>query len=138
MAITAGIGFRASGTIAPRRAVAIYAGGFKQVTQATANQQCFGVAQEGQLGTPGLAGSDTTVAANDGQPLEVVPPGSVAAAEAGAAVTAGQRVKADANGRLVPCLASSGVNEVVGFAITGATVLGATFSLYVFPHQATL
>src|SRR5580698_6433356 len=118
-----GPSFRAGGTIAPFRAVTIDTSNDNQVVQATANAIPIGIAQEGQKGAPGLAGSDTTIAAVSGDPIEVITAGNVALAEIGAAVTRGDRLEADANGRLITSV-TSGQRNIAGIALESGAALG--------------
>lgn len=131
-----GPSFRAGGTIVPFRAVTIDTSNDNQVVQATANSIVIGIAQEGQKGAPGVAGSDTTVAAASGDQIEVVGAVNVALVEAGGTVTRGDRLEADSNGRLITST-TSGQRNIAGIALESASGSGVRIKMQVLPHQIT-
>jgi hypothetical protein len=94
--------FRANGTIAPAVFVKIDVTADNMVVQATAGSKISGVSQEGMRRTPGLPGSDNTIAAVAGDEIDVFAPGEVCMLTAGAAVVRGDYLKSDANGLAVP------------------------------------
>ncbi len=139
MSINYGPAFRANGTIAPCRAVVLDTTGDFLVVQAVAGSISIGIAQEGMKGPPGFLGSDTTIAAQQGDPIQVIGPGNVALAETGALVTRGDRLEADANGRLITSSGvGSGQHNVVAFALASSSGLGVKIPVLVQPHQITL
>ncbi len=131
-----GPAFRAGGTIAPCRAVTIDTSNDNQVVQAVANSVVIGIAQEGQMGPPGVLGSDTTIAAIAGAPIEVIGAARVALVEIGAAVTRGDRLEADVNGRLIKSV-TSGQRNIAGIALESGAALGIRLRMQVLPHQIT-
>jgi hypothetical protein len=131
-----GPSFRAGGTIAPFRAVTMDTSNDNQVVQATANSIVIGIAQEGQKGAPGVAGSDTTIAAVNGDPIEVIAAVNVALVEVGSTVTRGDRLEADANGRLITSV-TSGQRNIAGIALESGSASGVRIKMQVLPHQIT-
>ncbi len=132
-----GPAFRSGGTISPCRAVKIDVSADRQVVQATASSKCIGIAQEGQKGAPGLPGSDSAIAALAGDQLQVIGPGRVALAELGSAVTSGDDLEADGNGRLVPAT-TTGVHNIVARALEAGAATGMRINVFVMPHQITI
>lgn len=92
-------GFKAGGTIAPSRFCKIDNTQDGAVVQAVAGDYAPYVSQEGMKRTPGLAGSDNTIAAEANDVLRVYSPGDVCPLTIGAAVTRGDPLKSDASGR---------------------------------------
>ena len=82
--------FRANGNIGPSLFVKIDTTADHMLLQAGSGDQPIGISQVGMKRTPGLAGSDTTIAAAQGDVCQIT---------AGAAVTRGDLLKADASGR---------------------------------------
>lgn len=132
-----GIGVIVGGTgasIAPCRVVTPDTGATgvsKQVIQSTtAGGLAWGIATEAQKGTPGVTGSDVTIAGQTGDPIEVRWPGQVALAEFGASASLGQELVSDANGRLVPITNNGGspANQfVIAWCIEAVTQVGSVF-----------
>lgn len=89
----------AYGAIAPCRFVKFNANGPRNVAQATAGQSADGISQEWQKGTPGLTGSDTAVAAADGDPIMFHGMGEIALLEFGGTIDEGAFIKSDSNGK---------------------------------------
>ena len=111
-------------------------GNDNQVVQAGANSVVIGIAQEGQMGTPGVLGSDTTIAAVVGAPIAVIGAARVALVEIGSAVTRGDRLESDANGRLITST-TSGQRNIAGIALESGAALGIRLHMQVLPHQIT-
>jgi hypothetical protein len=94
--------FSASANIGTRKFVKI--SGDYLVAQCVANDVAFGVSQTGAKDTP-VPGAGTLAAAA-GDPVRVFGQGECAPMAAGAALTAGQFVKPDANGDPIPAVAT--------------------------------
>jgi hypothetical protein len=128
-----GPAWRAGGTIAPSTAVKIDVTADNQVVQAGAGDKCIGISQEGQKGAPGLIGSDTTIAAQAGDSIQVIGPCRVALAQLSGTVTRGDRLASDGSGNLVtfdPATATS--PEYVGYALQSG-VSGNLIDILVLP-----
>lgn len=112
--------FKAGGTVAPSRFVVMDPTADEQILQASIQGQAtIGVMQDGQKATPGLAGSDSTVACESGDTnFKVHGLGSVALIEAGATFSAGDEVMTTSLGKAT--LATAGY-YVAGIALQGAT-----------------
>lgn len=104
----ASFSFTASGTIKPSRFVKL--SGVRQVAQAGDNEEILGVAMEGSNRAPLSDLVSDVYAAQAGESLLVYSTGEMCLVEAGAAVTAGDLLKSDAQGRAAPV------------ATTGATI----------------
>ena len=94
----------ANGTIAPFRFIKLDTTGDNLCLQATDGagahgDEAVGVTRPAQKRPPGLAGSDVTIAYEAGDPVGFFPLGTVCDLEIGAAVTRGDDLKPDANGR---------------------------------------
>src|SRR5262245_15142650 len=114
--------FKAGGVINIKRCVKI--SGDNTVIQCTATtDKAIGIARRAQRDTPGLVGSDSTVAANAGDSVEVYGPGEVAPAEAGAAVTAGDFLTPNASGQVITATAAANLGGV-GWALESASGAG--------------
>lgn len=96
----------AGGTIGPSRFVKISTAADHTLLQSGAADPSYGISQVGMLNTPGLLGSDLTIAANATDQIQVYPFGCIAPILCAGTVTAGAFVKSDANGEAVA--ASSG------------------------------
>ena len=130
--------FRAGGTIAPFSCVKIDPTADNQVVQCSAvTDLIIGIAQEGMLGTPGLAGSDTTIAAVAGGNIQVITTG-VAIGIASAAIVRGSRVRTTVTGQLVTLGATAGQWNVVGVALESANNAGDLIKILVNPDQVTV
>jgi hypothetical protein len=109
------------------------------VLQATANAVTLGVTLPGSRVFPQPGGSTLSAAA--GESVGVAGPGQVAKLQIGAAVTRGQRLIADAQGRGVPA-ATTGttVQEVGARALFSSAVVGAIVDVLVeqYPHRPAL
>lgn len=95
-------GLKASAVVAPARFVKI-TGDFA-VGQCVAGEAAFGISQEG-LGSAPIPGAASSAAEID-RPLRVYGLGEVCELEVGAAVLAGAKLKPDANGRGITCVAN--------------------------------
>lgn len=106
--------FVASADIEPSRFVKI--SGVQSVAKAGADENVYGVSQEGtrEAPIPGV----TPMHALTGEPVSVYGPGDNCEVECGAAVTAGARVKSDANGRAITATAG---DEYYGEAVNTTT-----------------
>jgi len=111
--------FKANGTIAPSRLIKIDTTGDGLALQAGAGDKCLGISQSGMKRAPGLPGSDTAIAAEAGDPVQVYALGDVAMLTLGGTVARGDYLKSDATGRGVT--ASSG-DEVGAVALQSGTV----------------
>jgi Uncharacterized conserved protein (DUF2190) len=129
--------FRAGGTISPCRAVTLDVSNDNQVVQVSSTSQfIIGIAQEGQRNAPGVLGSDNTVAANQGDQIDVRTIGRVALVEIGSAVTRGDKLVADANGRLNTIAAGSPSTQyVAGIALESGSGLGVRIRMQVIPQE---
>lgn len=137
MGILPGPAFVASANIGPFRVVKLSTTP-RNVTQCTATtDQPIGVAQPGMKGTPGVAGSDTTIAAAQGDPIQVLTGGNVAKVVLGTGgCTAADKLTVDANGAAVTMPAGAGNYNVLGWALeTGSA--GDVVDVYVWPHKDT-
>jgi len=136
--ILSGPAFRAAGTIAPCRWVKLSTTDRRvaQVSSATADFP-FGLAQEGQKGTPGVTGSDTAVAAEAGDQVHIVTPGNIGMSEAGGTITAGDIVKPDADGKSVTTGSTAATQyKNGGYAMSDASS-GHLFPVFVWPMTVT-
>lgn len=118
--------YTAGGTIRTCRAVKADPTADFTVLEADANELCVGISQEGPYDAPGLSGA-TANAAIAGQQLRVYGPGEECLAEIGATdVTAGELLKSDNDGLLLP-IATTGttVQIYVARALETATETGA-------------
>ena len=115
----------ASGNIYPCRFVTV--SGAHAGAQAGANARILGIARN-ETNYPPITDPRITVAgyhAVDGEPIRMLGDGEVGLVEAGAAITAGDRLKSDSNGKAVP-IATTGnaVQEIGAVAIAAATTEG--------------
>jgi hypothetical protein len=88
----------------------------------------FGVAQQGTRRAPGT-GDDDGNAAIAGETIQIYGPGCVAPVEASGAITQGDFVTADINGRAITT--TSAGDTVVGMALQAATALGDIIAILV-------
>lgn len=124
--------FKAGGTINVGRVVKIDTSADNQVIQVTAiGDHGVGIAKRSMRDTPGLTGSDNTVAANSGDSVEVYGPGTVAPAVAGAAITRGAKLGFNASGKVIT-LAGGGTSSSIGWALESAS--GADVEIQIFVH----
>jgi hypothetical protein len=129
--------FLAGGTIAPARIVKLSTAADRTALQAAAGDLPIGVAQEGQKRSPGLPGSDTTIAAEAGDEFNVYGDGEVAVVEAGAAVTRGDWLKSDANGKAITAAPASGIAYMLGRALQSAGGAGEKIKALILIGQVT-
>ncbi len=135
MSVPLSSGFRAGGTINVGRCVKISAD--NTVVQCTAaTDGAIGIAKRSMRDTPGLTGSDNTIAALAGEGCEVFTTGAIAPAITGAAVTAGNWVTSDATGKVIP--AAGATTRPVGYAREGAAAANIEIQITVQPYSATL
>lgn len=135
--ILGGPTFVASGNIAPFKWVKLGTTA-RQVTQVSATtDQIFGVSQPGMKGTPGVSGSDTTVAAAAGDAIQVITGGNVAKITLGTGgCTAADKLTGDASGNAVTMPAGAGNYHVGGWALeTG--IAADLVDVFVWPHKDT-
>jgi hypothetical protein len=134
-----GPAFIAGGTIAPSRGVKISTAADKTVLQGGANELAFGIAQPGQKGAPGVTGSDSDVAAAAGDQIEVIGPGRVAKLRMAGAVTRGNKVQLDADGKGV-ILGSTAANRynALGWLLESSTAAEDLCDVFIFPHSVTI
>lgn len=101
----------ASGAVLPFRGVKL--SGEHTGAQTTANDAGIGIARGSTRNAP-LEGLVTTNNhANTGDPISLIGDGEIGLAEVGAAVTAGDKLKSDANGKLVAIATSGGATQNV-------------------------
>lgn len=120
-------GQTASGDIRPSRFVK--KSGAYTVAESDANEVCIGISHEGTKAAP-LPGA-STLAAAAGDPLRVYSDGETCLLEAGAAVTAGARLKSDADGRGVTAAAGEPSYAV---AERGAAAAGEKMQVVIRPQ----
>lgn len=116
--------FSASAAIARQKFVKI-SGSFL-VAQCVAGDVAIGVSGLGTRDTPIPNGS--TNAASAGDPVRVFGQGDCVPMSAGAAITAGQFVKPDANGDPIPCVAN---DKYSGQALEAQATVGANVEIYI-------
>jgi hypothetical protein len=107
------------------------------VVQATANSKNIGVIYEGTNQAPLSDIVTTDYAAKSGQEIRLYGDGDVCSVIAGAAVTAGDLVKSDANGYAVTtAVTGTTVQWVSGIALEAATAAGQELRIQVknFPY----
>ncbi len=133
----------AGGTIAPKRFVKMSTSADNTVLQATANDRCDGVSQQGQRDAPGLTGSDAVVAAAAGDQIDTYTPGDLCYVVAGASgCTRSVWVKSDSAGKATPVttLAGSGssatLQNAAGIVVRGGAS-GEDVLIFFFPQQIT-
>src|SRR5262245_32651574 len=125
--------FKAGGTINVGRVVKIDATADNQVIQVTAvSDTGIGIAKRSMRDTPGLTGSDNTVAALAGDSVEVYGPGSVCPAVASAAITRGAKLAATATGKVVTA-AGAASNFQIGWALESASGADVEIQIYFHP-----
>jgi Uncharacterized conserved protein (DUF2190) len=112
----------AGGSIVMNRVVCVSTVADNQFLQsAAASSANIGLAQGGSRRAPGT-GDDDGNAAIAGETVQIWGPGSIGIGEASGAITAGDRVTADSNGRLVTT--TNAGDRCVGIALEAATLLG--------------
>ena len=104
----------AGGTVNPFRFVMMSTAADHTGLQATANAELVGIAGEETKFAPLDDLVTTNPHATVGQPLNVRGPGEEALVEAGAAFSAGVRLKADTNGKAVAVATSGTTNQNYG------------------------
>jgi hypothetical protein len=109
----------ATGDIYPARFVKAGTGGFS-VTQCGANDPVFGISQFGTNGPP-IPGSTNDKAATVGQTLRVHKPGERCFVQAGAAITSGNRLKADTDGKATPVAGGTTTERIGAVALQDAS-----------------
>ena len=116
-ALGGGISWIAGGTIAPSRFVKQTSTAFT-IIQATSGDALLGVMQEGQRNAPGVTGSDSAIAAINGDAgtFFIYNPGDRCRVELIAAVTAGQFLKASTDGKAIAH--TTGTANIGGSALT--------------------
>ncbi|HPP54277.1 MAG TPA: DUF2190 family protein [Thermoguttaceae bacterium] len=130
----ASFSFVASGNIQPSRFVVL--SGVRQVAQAGDNGEILGVSQEGSNRAPLQDLVGTVYAAQAGESLLVYSAGEMCLVEAGAAITAGQLLKSDAQGRAVPVAATGATIQNYGaIALEAAAAAGEKVLVLVTPLQ---
>jgi len=128
------LSFRATGNISPSRFVTL--SGENTVAQAGDNSDIIGVAQEGSNKAPLQDYVSTLYAAVAGESLEVYSSGELCLVEAGAAITAGNLLKSDSQGRAVPIATTGTVIQNYGaVALQSATSAGQKILCLVLPLQ---
>lgn len=111
---------KATGTIAPCTAVkGDVATDFGCLQATAATDPVIGVSQEGQKGTPGITGSDTTIAAESGDPIQVYVFGT-ALVKLGGTVAAYDYLEPTTGGAVIAS-ATTGWRRVVGWALEDGT-----------------
>lgn len=131
-----GPSFKAGGTIPPCRCVKQDTTTADSVVLAEdATVAVIGVSQEGMKNPPGVVGSDTAVAAESGDQIQVITFG-VALVECGGTITRGDQLEPTTGGKVIT-VTGSGQNYIVGKALDSGTS-GAWIRIQVFPQQVTL
>lgn len=92
------LSFRAGGNIAPASFVKIDTSADNQCVQAGAGDPVIGIVWPAQQKTPGLSGSDTTIAYSAGDSVMVRGMGNDAMLQLGGSVTRGDYLKSDGSG----------------------------------------
>lgn len=110
---------KAGGTIGPALFIKLDTSADEQFLQAGAGDPIIGITIPAQKRTPGLAGSDTTVAYESGDDCWAAGMGNSAMLTIGGTITRGDRLKSDASGRGIT--ASSG-DQAGAIALQSATV----------------
>lgn len=129
--------FIAGGDIFPARFVRI-TGEFTVSQCSASTQSIIGVAQEGTFSPPNLAtllgGTESGLAASSGQTLKVFGLGDVCMIVAGTGgVTAGTKVKSDADGKAINIGSVAGTYNVGGTALN-TVAAGEKVLIQVNPH----
>jgi len=137
MAWNEGPKFRAGGTIVPCTAVKIDTAADNQVVACGANGRAIGIAQEGQKRTPGLPGSDTAIAAEINDEIDVFFEGDICQGSAGAAITRGAELESDANGQLI-LAAGAGQHNIIAQALESASGINVKIRVVVTIYQKTI
>ena len=105
----------------------------EQVIQSVAGDLPIGVSQEGMRDTPGLTGSDTTVAARSGDTgMRVIGLGNEAMLTCGGTVKPGYLLKSDSSGRGI----SASSNDNYGAVALQAGTTGVKIKVIVRPGKA--
>lgn len=127
-----GPAFIAGATIAPFVMVKLGSTVRQVLTAAAVTDQPIGISQPAMLGTPGVAGSSTVIAATVGLPIDVITVGNVAKLTLGVGgATAGNPITSDANGNGVVGVAG---NYIIGYALeTG--IAGDLIDVWVMPQK---
>lgn len=126
------IQWKSSGTIAPSSFVTIDPAFDEQVKQSVVGDSPCGVMWEAQKGTPGLPGSDTTVAAQSGDyGFRVVGQGNDCLLQLGGTVSPGNSIKPDGNGFGI----SGAVNDNCGAVALQAGTNGVKIRVQVWKHK---
>lgn len=123
-----GVGLIAGGNVRPKRFVRI--SGENTVTEATGAQPIFGVSGQYTRNIP-YGALDDGFHAIATEPCRVFLPGEVCGIVVGAAVTAGDRVKADGSGRAIPVSANN--DQYGGIALQTASIAGAEIEIMIQP-----
>lgn len=98
------ISLKATGTVAPCTFVTLDKNFDEQYVQSVGGDWPFGVMQEAQRGTPGLAGSDATIAAQSGDTgPRIVQWGNDCLLTLGGTVSPGNAIMPDSQGRGISC-----------------------------------
>lgn len=133
--------FIAGGDIFPARFVRI-TGEFAVSQCSASTQSIIGVSQEGTFSPPNLAtllgGTESGLAASAGQTLKVFGLGDVCMIEAGTGgITAGTKVKSDANGKAINIGTAAGTFNVGGTALQTVNA-GEKCLIQVNPHVVVI
>lgn len=107
----------ASGNILPFRAVKM--SGEHKGAQCGSNEVAIGLARGGTNYAPLNGIISTNYAAQEGQPISLIGDGEIGFCVSGASFSAGNKLKSDTNGKLVP-VANSGKENVVAIALEDA------------------
>lgn len=127
------INYTAGGTIAPCRFIKGDTSADEQVLQGSAGSACLGITQEGMKGTPGLAGSDTTIAAIAGDQIRAFGLGDNCLLECGAAVTRYDLLKSDSTGRGIT---ASATDECGAVALQSGAGAGSKIRVQILNRKA--
>lgn len=140
--------FVAGATIAPSRFVVVDSAADNQLLEASSTVTptggaisgttvpIIGVSQVGEKRTPGLPGSDVTIAAEQGDVIQIYSFGDVAPVQAGGTIIAGDLVSCNGttNGKAIAVAPGNGA-EIGGRALQAATT-GQLFMVAIYSRKA--
>src|ERR1700723_1790115 len=129
--------FQADGNINNFIAVMVSPSNDNRVLQVSAtNQFPIGVSQQGMNQAPGSFGATSTLAATQGQSIQVYCAPNVAQMIVGAAVTRGNPLTINTSGQAVPLVAGSPSTQyIIGIALMSQATVGATTRVLIIPQQ---
>jgi hypothetical protein len=131
---------RAGGTVPPARFVKLSTTVDSTILVATAGSgahgdQAIGISQVGMKRAPGLPGSDTTIAAESGDPLQIFSVGDVCLLTAGSGGwAAGDNLKSDGSGRGITASATGDLVGAIALQAASGTGVQALVQMVIFAH----